>query len=469
MHLTQKGYMQRLFAGLTATAVSFSSLSELAMGSAWGQEVEDSKIQEYVEKLESSHELSLLRTELESLRELGSEAVPKYLRNLQSKDEKVPLTAVVVLAFMEEKAADAVPTLTQVLKEDKNAQVRRFATNALGNIGEKAADAVPTLTQALEDENTLVRRSAAYALGNIGETAAPAVPALTQALEDENTLVRRSAAYALGRIGEEAADAVPALTQVLKEDKDILVRSTAADALGRIGEEAADAVIALTQALEDKNARVRLSATNALGRIGETAADAVPALTQALENENTLVRRSAAYALGRIGEKALKIINDPKQNFTSSQKVALERSISFLKQKRDSHFHQRTLEWIAKNPCFAGAIAYLILFPTLWLILFYIRPLWLLKVDRALEPLSEYQLPDILGNVNLPIKSLLLLEPFIYRPRVLDAWVAENIEAAKEGFDKKKTVRDRNTHIPIPVILDRKTSQTKFSSYPRQT
>ncbi|KST69385.1 hypothetical protein BC008_35255 [Mastigocoleus testarum BC008] len=612
------------------------------MGSTWGKEVEESKILDYVEKLESIHELLSLQTELESFRELTPEAVPEYVKKLRSKDEKVRLTAAVVLGFMGENAESAISALTQAL-EDKDTQVRRFAANALGNIGEKAVDAVPELTKALKDENALVRTNAASALGSIGEEAKSAVPALIQALKDENTSVRTNAASALGNIGEETKSAVPALIQALKDestsvrssaasalgrigekaeqavpaltkalkdentrvrfsavdalgrigettestvlaltkalkDENTGVRQHAANTLGRIGEKAADAVKALTQALEDENTGVRQRAANALGKIGEKAADAVKALTQALEDENTQVRSSAAYALGMIGEKAAyavpkltqalegkdtqvrmhtayalgnigekavdavpkltqaledkdtrvrlgaafalikigekrvlafnvlsqalqdknksirphavnvlgsiatnyqdkarelsnkdlnraitnlekaqKIINNPKQDFKSSQKDALKRSLDFLKQKRDSRFQERILEWVAKNPLFTVLIIYLIFFPTLWLGIFYLRPLWLLRVDRALEPLSEYQLPDFLGNVNLPIKSLLLLEPFIYRHRVLDAWVAENIAAAKEGFEKKETVRDRNTHIPIPVILDRKT------------
>ncbi|WP_206668218.1 hypothetical protein, partial [Staphylococcus aureus] len=54
----------------------------------------------------------------------------------------------------------------------------------------------------------------------------------------------------------------------------------------------------------------------------------------------------------------------------------------------------------------------------------------------------------------LPIRTLLFIEFFNYRPRVLDAWVVAHIDSAKEGFGKKKTVSDRFVHVPIPVILD---------------
>ena len=66
----------------------------------------------------------------------------------------------------------------------------------------------------------------------------------------------------------------------------------------------------------------------------------------------------------------------------------------------------------------------------------------------------RFKLPDALGGVTIPIRTLLFIEAFNYHPRVLDAWVAARIDSAREGFWKKNTVRDRSIHIPIPVILD---------------
>ena len=77
------------------------------------------------------------------------------------------------------------------------------------------------------------------------------------------------------------------------------------------------------------------------------------------------------------------------------------------------------------------------------------------NIDNALKPFSSFKLPDMLGGGTLPIRTLLFIEFFNYRPRVLDAWVTAHIDSAKEGFGKKKTVSDRFVHIPIPVILDK--------------
>jgi GTPase SAR1 family protein len=49
---------------------------------------------------------------------------------------------------------------------------------------------------------------------------------------------------------------------------------------------------------------------------------------------------------------------------------------------------------------------------------------------------------------------VLLVGWFHYHPRVLDAWVAKHVSTAREQFSKKQTVRDRNYHIPLPVVLD---------------
>jgi len=49
---------------------------------------------------------------------------------------------------------------------------------------------------------------------------------------------------------------------------------------------------------------------------------------------------------------------------------------------------------------------------------------------------------------------------FKYHPRVLDAWVAAHIQATRDEFQKRETVRDRKIIVPIPVILDNNTIAT---------
>jgi transcriptional/translational regulatory protein YebC/TACO1 len=66
---------------------------------------------------------------------------------------------------------------------DESEDVREAAFEALVNIG---PEAIPALTQALrENKDKDVRWAAATVMGEIGPEAAEAIPALTQALEED--------------------------------------------------------------------------------------------------------------------------------------------------------------------------------------------------------------------------------------------------------------------------------------------
>jgi hypothetical protein len=40
------------------------------------------------------------------------------------------------------------------------------------------------------------------------------------------------------------------------------------------------------------------------------------------------------------------------------------------------------------------------------------------------------------------------------RPRVLGAWVRSHLKTAREDFERKTTVQDRQIHVDAPVVLD---------------
>ena len=218
----------------------------------------------------------------------------------------------------------AVPVLMQALK-DEDATVRANAVGALGFIGggsvggggffgfagevpvdvaPAVTQAVPALIQALQDKDKEVRRRTTTALGQIGLyqnmmgtlTVKDAVPVLIQLFQaqDEDEEIRANAVMALGQIGSQ--DAVSVLIQALKDqDAEGFVRANAAKALGFIGggpfgftEGGAvkDVVSVLIQTLQDEDNEVRANAVEALAQISLTGTpgveDAVPALIQAL-------------------------------------------------------------------------------------------------------------------------------------------------------------------------------------------
>ncbi len=208
----------------------------------------------------------------------------------------------------------SVESLIVTLK-DNNSNVRRFATEALGEIGDPRA--IEPLVTALQDEDSEVRGAAAEALDKLGwkpeskemeaiyliakqewercvEIGAPAVEPLIAALKDKNELVRKAAAEALGKIGD--PQAVEPLIDVFKEIEGYTGEAEI-EALVKIGAPAVEPLIA---ALKAEDSRVRWGAARALGKIGESRA--VEALIATLRDKNGFVRRAAAEALGEIGD-----------------------------------------------------------------------------------------------------------------------------------------------------------------------
>ncbi|AFY53110.1 PBS lyase HEAT-like repeat protein,HEAT repeat protein [Rivularia sp. PCC 7116] len=344
------------------------------------------------------------------------------------------------------------------------------AADALVNIG---SPAVSALIEALKNEDSNLRWRAASVLSDLGAEAAPAVPALTEALQDDDAQVRLYATIALGNIGEAAKPAVPALMAAL-QDKEQYVRIYAPSALRKIGVEAKVAVPALVGALQDKNAGVRLNAAYALGSIGTEASEAIPNLIKLLDDEQFYVRYAAVKGLSDIAagfqdkaaslpssklaklisdfDKVLNILEDDKHKFTQEEIAKIRRPLNAIKTEKDSRLLDKSREWVLKHKLFLGIAAYVTLLPLLWLILLRVKPLWLLQLNNALKPYTDFSLPLI--SINVPLRYVLFVGWFHYHPRVLDAWVKKYIESAREQFPKKDTVNSRSTYIPIPVILE---------------
>ena len=265
----------------------------------------------------------------------------------------------------------------------------------------------------------------------------PAVSALIAALKDKDEVVRINAATALGSMDAEAASAVPALTEALK-DKNERVRSSAAYALESIGAEAVSVVPALTEALKDKDEVVRDSAASALGSMGAFATSAVPALTEALKDKDEGVRGSAARALSRI---------------PAGSQVAEQQSRVF----------DRPSEWIFQHQWLLGAAIYVVSLSSLWFVILWLRPLWLLRINNALKPYINFALPGRDRGIKVPLRFVIFVGFFDHHPRVIDAWVAAQINSARDKFPKKTTHKRRQVDISIPVVLDRNNGASRTS------
>ncbi|AFY52768.1 HEAT repeat-containing protein [Rivularia sp. PCC 7116] len=364
--------------------------------------------------------------------------VPKLIRALQDKNPVVRANAASYLK-------EIVPSHKLLMASDIEARI--FSRILLSLEKE-----LPILTESLEDDSSEVRSSIAKVLEVMGEKAASAVPQLTETLKDDNSQVRISVAFALGKMKTKAASAVPQLAKTLKDDNS-KVRSTTAWALGNIGEKSISAVPQLIQALEDDSSEVRSSTVFALKMIAEGYRNQVEKLSNKELEAGINNIEKAVKALDKITSADLKVTEKVFNKF----KLSVQRTLTTLKKEKDSRLTSRIFEWMVKHPWFAATIIYLIFFPLLWSSLLLIRPLWLLKLNQKLQPLSNLQLPEALGGWTISIPGIIFLQPFTYHPRVLDAWVATNIKVARDNFSVKKTVSNRAEHISLPVVVDKKT------------
>src|SRR5262249_4538432 len=86
---------------------------------------------------------------------------------------------------------------------------------------------------------------------------------------------------------------------------------------------------------------------------------------------------------------------------------------------------------------------------------FWLRPLWILKVNTFLKPMGFKITKPVEWTVSL--RYILLVAFFNYRGRILDAWVAQYIDRVAENFfQKKDTVKERANYVPLPVEFDGK-------------
>ncbi|MBW4442729.1 MAG: HEAT repeat domain-containing protein [Plectolyngbya sp. WJT66-NPBG17] len=412
---------------------------------------------------------------LAKLEEPGKDALPFLVTALKDKDADIRIGAAQVLENYGSAAKDVVPALTIAIA-DSNRTVQVKAINAIAAIGADAKSAIPALTDALNAPEREVRLAVILAVSKLGQEAKSVVPILAQLLSDPDSEIRTKTASTLVTIGADASAAVPQLRQAL-QNTDRATRSFSAVALGRIGAEAKLAVPELTRALKDLDKDVRSQAATALGRIGLEARSSLPELVETLKDENSGVRLNAAASVGRLAgvlqdkaakltatdlvtayatlETALPILEDPKAQFNEEVTAAVRRSLSVLKNEKDSRLFERVFEWSQANPTIASILLYMLSMPSLWLTVLLIRPLWLLKLNNALQPYTDFEIPNPLGgSIKIPLRFVLFIGWLHYHPRVLDAWVKKQIEVAREAFAHKSTVSDRKVYIPIPVVMD---------------
>jgi HEAT repeat protein len=200
-----------------------------------------------------------------------------------------------------------VPEFIELLRYEKDGQIRLAVLDTVADMGPVAAEAIPALMVAMQknfggrqEEERHQDFRAALALSKIGPAAVEALRNLTG---EKSANLRSEAALALGRIGPPAAAATAELIGLLADD-DPHVRSDASTALGFLGPAA---IKPLLIASRSEAAQVRTGAINSLGRCnaGEAQEDEVAtACVEALKDSEPTVRAAAVRAIdARLAEE----------------------------------------------------------------------------------------------------------------------------------------------------------------------
>ena len=200
---------------------------------------------------------------IESLGQIGKPALSELKKaSMYGSDETNGMIVQVLIRI----GSPAVTLLNEMMKNLSD-QIRYEIIDALGDIGEDDPSAVaniePILIEAFASQSKDIRRNATEELGDIKASSEDAIRVLSNALFDSDKGVRRKAAEALGEIGKAAKIAVPELTKLLNADSKGM-RLEVVEALGKIGSPTQIVIPALVRMLGDPSDEVRDRAVEAI-------------------------------------------------------------------------------------------------------------------------------------------------------------------------------------------------------------
>lgn len=326
-------------------------------------------------------------------------------------------------------------------------------------------NAIPQLIVALREGDAPARLTAARALEAIRDSTGRALSALRSRLGDRDDRVRAAVVDAVISTGPASLDM---LLSVMRSG-DERVRSSAAEALGRLNRPEARVKHALHPLLTDERASVRISAAVALARLGESSRQVLGPLAEAIESERPEVRQFAALASRDIAIKkheardveALSLLRAIRSRIRSSDDADVRKNegeigrvIDYLERIFWENKLQQARVWADHHKGIVVFVVVELALLVVALIVYLVRPLWLLQLNEALQPVADLKLPEWAFGVTLSLRYALILGFFHHRPRVLDAWVAKYSEDVRAEFGRKATVRERAIHVTLPVSID---------------
>ena len=363
-----------------------------------------------------------------------------------------------------------VADLPRLIKDlgDQDFFIRREAAHTLREyrsevLAKDAGAEVPTLIAALQSPDAGIKVTAAWILGLIGSQANAAVPNLAANLKSNDYCIQISAAWSLGRIGAAGTKVLPALITVLDYKpatdskafekyfgKHELPKNEAsesaegyclwpeADSLGLIG------MTGTTLAIEAPHKNP--SPLSSVATSQEFAADSIVRIADACKDD----QQTGAIELLETAAKAL------DRNDFASEGEKVRTDILVLKSIRRGLWVDRLIDEVRKSPRASALVIGYLFVACLCLILLVKRPLLIWKINEAFTPIPKVKLPSWVGGIDISLPHLFVIGFFQYHPRVLDAWILQNIASARIQFERSTTVRQREIYVDVPVELDRK-------------
>ncbi len=198
--------------------------------------------------------------------ESAPDRIDAAIENLGAENLEVRRNAALQIRHAErEGQRKALPVLIELLRKEKDGQVRLAVLDTVTDLGPDAASAVPALVHTLrtnyggqgKEESHQDYRSA-LALAAIGK---PAVEDLRGLLNERKDNVRAEVIMALGRIGPDADAAIPDLLPLLGDKSERVCRETI-DALSRLGPAVLEPLVDLS---EHQDVKLRARAIACLG------------------------------------------------------------------------------------------------------------------------------------------------------------------------------------------------------------
>jgi len=322
----------------------------------------------------------------------------------------------------------------------------------------------PSMIRWLGSQNFGIRTCAATQLAQAG---VPALPALTRALVDADPVVRATAAYSLGLLKGQASASASLLPRLMA-DPNPVVRERAIWATLQIGVPNKECTRSLADSLRSTDPVIRRLACDAFCRVAPRTRESLEILLEVVPSITPSVRRQLVGVISEIAAAAedandesavqplLAAVNQLQGSVDAPRLLPITRAIHHLRERHSPAPAMRIAAKALWHPWLAFPVIYCLAFLLTWLIALRAWPLGILRANQALEPYMEGRLPDRLGALRLPLRLLFILGVFQYHRRVLDAWVARYLPEARQNFENKDTVAERQVYVPSPAVLEGK-------------